>query len=146
MKTKSTGKPEKTVVPEDILRDHPVEIRTLAEKLRKLIRETMPEAKESGHLFWHSLNYRHPSAGYVCGLFPRNEYIDLVFEFGILLPDPQNVLEGDGKQVRYLRVTKDTQISEKEIKQLIQDALALPENRAIKLDLIRSQQKSSDTP
>ena len=146
MKTKSTGKPEKTVVPEDILRDHPVEIRTLAEKLRKLIRETMPEAKESGHPFWHSLNYRHPSAGYVCGLFPRNEYIDLVFEFGILLPDPQNVLEGEGKQVRYLRVTKDTQIPEKEIKQLIQDALALPENRAIKLDLIRSQQKSSDTP
>ncbi|HUF00258.1 MAG TPA: DUF1801 domain-containing protein [Anaerolineales bacterium] len=139
MKMKRAAKSKNTVSPEDILSDHPAEIHASAEKLRKLIRESMPEGVESGHPFWHSINYRHPSAGYVCGLFPRNEYIDLVFEFGILLPDPQNVLQGDGVQVRYMRIRKSAEIPAKAIRQLISDALALPENRAIKMDLIRAK-------
>jgi hypothetical protein len=141
MKMKSAAKSKNTIPPKDILVDHPAEIRAAVEKLRKLIRESMPEALESGHPIWHSINYRHPSAGYVCGLFPRDEYIDLVFEFGILLPDPQNVLQGEGVQVRYIRVRESAEIKEKVIRQLIRDALALPESRAIKMDLVRAKAK-----
>jgi len=116
-----------------------MEIRSIAKQLRTLIRETMPEADENGHSIWHSVNYRHPKAGYVCGIFPRKEYIDLVFEFGILLPDPHKVLQGTGKQIRYIRLTESDEINEEAIKQLIRDALSLPESRAVKLDLIRAK-------
>jgi len=132
-------KSKNIIAPENILDDHTAEISAIAEQLRKLIRESMPEADENGHSIWHSVNYRHPKAGYVCGIFPRKEYIDLVFEFGILLPDPHKVLQGDGKQVRYIRLTVNDKLHEKAIKQLIHDALSLPESRAVKLDLIRAQ-------
>ena len=116
-----------------------MEVRAIAEGLRSLIRESMPEATESGHPTWHSINYRHPKAGYVCGIFPHKDSVDLVFEFGILLPDPHQVLQGDGKQVRYIPITKMDEINKTAIKQLIGEALSLPISRAVKLDLIRAR-------
>lgn len=118
-----------------------MEVRAIAEGLRRLIRETMPEATESGHPTWHSIGYRHPKSGYVCGIFPHKDSVDLVFEFGILLSDPHQVLQGDTKQVRYIPITKIDEINETAIRQLIGEALSLPVSRAIKLDLIRAKPK-----
>ena len=142
MKAKSANKSRKVLPPESILDDHTMEIRAIAEGLRRLIRETIPEATESGHPTWHSIGYRHPKAGYFCGIFPHKDSVDLVFEFGILLPDPHQVLQGDAKQTRYLPITKIDEINELAIKQLINDALSLPVSRAIKLDLLRAKAKS----
>ena len=119
-----------------------MKVRAIAEELRKLIRETMPEAIESGHPTWHSIGYRHPKAGYVCGIFPHKDSVDLVFEFGILLADPHQVLQGDGKQTRYIPITNVDEINVVAIKQLIVDALSLPVSRAVKIDLIREKAKS----
>ena len=119
-----------------------MDVRVIAEELRKLIREAMPEAIESGHPTWHSINYRHPKASYVCGIFPHKDSVDLVFEFGILLPDPHKVLQGDGKQTRYIPITMIDEINEGAIKQLIGEALSLPVSRAVKLDLIRTKANS----
>ena len=116
-----------------------MEVRSIAEELRKLIGETLPEAIESGHPTWHSIGYRHPKAGYVCGIFPHKDSVDLVFEFGILLPDPHKVLQGDSKQTRYIPITSVGEINMVAIKQLIVDALSLPVSRAVKLDLIRAK-------
>ena len=135
----SANKSKKVVSPESILDDHTLEIRAIAEELRKLIRATIPEAIESGHPTWHSIGYRHPKAGYVCGIFPHKDSADLVFEFGILLPDPHQVLQGEGKQTRYIPITTIDEINEGAIKQLIEAALSLPISRAVKLDLIRAK-------
>ena len=116
-----------------------MEIRGIAEELRRLIRASMPEAIESGHPTWHSIGYRHPKAGYVCGIFPHKDSVDLVFEFGILLPDPHKVLQGKGKQTRYIPITNIDEINETAIHQLIDEALSLPVSRAVKLDLIRAK-------
>ena len=118
-----------------------MEVRAIAEELRKVVRETLPEAIESGHPTWHSIGYRHPKAGYVCGIFPHKDSVDLVFEFGILLSDPHQVLKGDGKQTRYIPITNVNEINVVAIKQLIVDALSLPVSRAVKLDLIRKKAK-----
>ena len=139
MKAKSTNKSRKVVRPESILDDHTMEIRAIAEELRKLIRESMPEATESGHPTWHSIGYRHPKAGYVCGIFPHKDSVDLVFEFGILLSDTHQVLQGDSKQARYIPITTIDEINVEAIKQLIAETLSLPVSRAIKLDLIRAK-------
>ena len=116
-----------------------MEIRAIVEGLRKLIRASMPEAIESGHPTWHSIGYRHPKAGYVCGIFPHKDSVDLVFEFGILLSDPHKVLQGDGKQTRYIPITNIEETNETAIKQLINEALSLPVSRAAKLDLTRAK-------
>ena len=144
MKAQPANKSRKVVPPESILDDHTLEVRAIAEELRKLIRESLPEATESGHPTWHSIGYRHPKAGYMCGIFPHKDSVDLVFEFGILLSDPYKVLQGDGKQTRYIPITNVDEINVMAVKQLIAEALSLPVSRALKLDLIRAKAKINE--
>jgi len=81
-------KPDADTLIENILESHDPEVRALVEHLRKIIRETVPDATESAHPVWHSIGYRHPESGYFCGIFPQNDGVNLAFEFGVLLPDP----------------------------------------------------------
>lgn len=124
---------------EALLARHTPEVRALVERLRRLVRQTVPEATEAVQPRWHSLNYRHPSQGYFCGIFPFTEDVKLIFEFGVLLPDPAGVLQGDGKQVRFVHVNKSGDIRVKAIQQLILAALDLPVDRTTKLELIRAR-------
>lgn len=132
---KTTG-PEITV--EDLLADHTPAIREAAERLREIVRKTVPQATETAHGFWHSINYRHPDAGYFCGIFPRADAVLLVFEFGVLLPDPEGILEGKGKQVRQLRVERGKDIPVLPVRTLLREAVGLPGGRDEKLSMIRT--------
>ena len=90
---------------------------------------------------WHSISYHHPLGGYFCGIFPFQDRIDLAFEFGVLLPDPDRLLEGNGKQVRYMRIKDENEIREPALKALLQAAIDLPERRDVKLGLVRAAAK-----
>ncbi|HKZ85129.1 MAG TPA: DUF1801 domain-containing protein [Anaerolineae bacterium] len=131
-------KPDADTLIENILESHDPEVRALVEHLRKIIRETVPDATESAHPVWHSIGYRHPESGYFCGIFPQNDGVNLAFEFGVLLPDPGGLLEGDGKQVRYVRIRRDKDIRVRALKKLLLAAIDLPASRDVKLGLIRS--------
>ena len=80
--------------PARVLETHSLPVRESVERLRVLIRATVPDAIESAHAVWHSLSYKHPASGYFCGIFPQSDRVDVAFEFGVLLPDPDRVLEG----------------------------------------------------
>jgi hypothetical protein len=61
-----------------------------------------PQLQERARPGWHSLNYRDPAAGFVCALFPTADRVQLVFERGAELPDPERLLTGSGRRVRVL--------------------------------------------
>lgn len=130
-----------TTSAEDILADHTPPIRQMVESLRRIVQQAVPEAVESAHPVWRSINYNHPRSGYFCGIFPEQERINVAFEFGVLLPDPQKILVGNGKQVRYMRVKDQSDINESAFKALLQAAIDLPERRDVKLALIRAAAK-----
>ncbi len=90
---------------EALVAAHTDEVAELTKELRRLLLGARPELSERVRAGWHSLNYHHPDAGYVCGLFPRAAHVDLVFERGALLPDPERRLHGTGRTVRTLRLT-----------------------------------------
>ncbi len=48
----------------------------------------------------------------------------LLFEYGILLPDPDSLLEGKSKQTRYVDIRRRQDIRTRPIKRLIKAALA----------------------
>jgi hypothetical protein len=129
------------IKPEDILAEHTPEVRALAESLRQLIRETVPNAIELAYPVWHGIGYRHAECGYFCGIFPQKRGVKLGFEFGVLLPDPNGLLEGDGKQVKYvnIKISKDIQVGA--IKKLLVLAISLPASREVKMDLVRASAK-----
>ena len=89
------------ITPEDILRDHSPSVVKLVSELRRIARITLPEVTEKAYPGWHAIGYRHPEAGYICGIFPFEEEVKVYFENGKFLPDPDNLLEGNTKQTRY---------------------------------------------
>jgi hypothetical protein len=124
------------LTPEDILADGSPELRQLAEQLRSLIWATVPAAEERALPGWRAIGYHHPEVGYFCGLFLLADRVDLAFEFGVLLPDPANLLEGNGKQVRYVRVWQQENIRAEPIRDLLLAAVSLPPDRQTRLALV----------
>jgi hypothetical protein len=137
----STRKPHTQTTIASLLATHHPHIRAIVERLRVIVREAVPDASETPQPSWHSINYRHPDCGYFCGIFPQQDDVLLAFEFGVLLPDPNGALEGKGTQVRFLRIKDIKDIKVRAIKYFIREALALPEKRSVKLELLRAKAK-----
>jgi hypothetical protein len=55
---------------------------------------------------WDGIGFRHPDAGCVCAIYPReqDQEVRLLFEHGVRLEDREGLLEGAGSQTRFLRV------------------------------------------
>jgi hypothetical protein len=87
-----------------LLAEHPEAVVRTAQRLRDVLLGAHPDLTERARTGWHSVNYRHPTAGFVCALFPGADRVDLVFEQGARLPDPEGRLTGTTRQVRTLRV------------------------------------------
>ncbi len=90
--------------PEEILAGGPPRLIAVANRLRAIIKAAIPEASELGYPGWRAIGYRHPEAGYACGIFPYKDHVKIYFEHGRHLPDEGNILEGDGRQTRYVLV------------------------------------------
>ena len=139
VKKRTSVKAGESLTPEEILTGHTPEVRELCEALRSLVRAEVPEAIEVAYPSWHGIGYHHPRCGYFCAIFPMKDTIKLGFEFGVLLPDPEGMLTGDGKQVRYVNIHRQADIRAEAIRQLIQAALSLPPERDVKLWMIKNQ-------
>ncbi|MGY1640463.1 DUF1801 domain-containing protein [Geodermatophilus sp. SYSU D00703] len=87
---------------DDLLIEHTDAVAATAQRLRAVLLDAHPQLDERVRRGWHSLNYRDPVAGFVCALFPTADRVQLVFEHGVRLPDPERRLGGTGRQVRTL--------------------------------------------
>ena len=93
-----TGNPELDA----LLADHPDTVANTVLRLREVLLTAQPSLVERVRTGWHSVNFHDPVAGFVCALFPLAGRVQLVFERGALLPDPQHRLGGTGRRVRTL--------------------------------------------
>lgn len=98
------------VRPEQLLADYPDEIRDLAERLRQVVRDAVPDAIERVRAGWRLIGYDVPvpparRARYFAYVAPEPEHVHLGFEYGIWMSDPDGILHGAElglRQVRYL--------------------------------------------
>ncbi len=88
-----------------LLDEAPPHVADLVRRCRGAILAAMPDATERVYLGWRGVGFHHPTAGYVCAVFPADDHAKVGFEHGHLLHDPHGRLEGTGKRVRYLVVT-----------------------------------------
>lgn len=91
--------------------------------LAQLVAEVAPELEGQIRIGWGSINYRHPGAGFVCAIFPMADHVSLVFEHGAQLSSP--LLSGDGKQVRFIRVSPGNLPQRDALAILVAEAIAL---------------------
>jgi hypothetical protein len=140
--SKPAAKPSQTPL-DSLTRDLMPETRSTLLELRSLILTTIPGATEKANLGRRSLNFSHPNVGYFCGLRPVDDRVTVEFEFGVLLPDPDGVLDARScaKQVRYAHIHSPNALPRAAFKRLLRAAVSLPRERSTRIALVRSGAK-----
>ncbi len=100
-------------------------IAEMAGRLVAALRRLRPDLVPQVRLGWGSVNFRHARAGFVCAVFPMADHVSLVFEHGRLLDNAGGLLQGDGKQVRFIRLLPGQPVPEDELGLLLAEAIAL---------------------
>jgi hypothetical protein len=108
----------------DYLRAEHGDFYELASWIRDAALQADPDLTERVYHGWRGVGFRHPQAGYVCAIYPRSEWVVLLFEHGASLPDPDGVLLGDAKQTRFMRITEPSSKLRGQIVAYVQQAVA----------------------
>lgn len=94
------------IPPELFLAGYSVEIRQIAECLREVVREAVPEAIERVRTGWRLIGYDVPAGRrtrYFAFVAPEPEHVHLGFEHGIWMTDPDGILLGAHLDLRKVR-------------------------------------------
>jgi hypothetical protein len=93
-----------------LLAAHTDAVAATARRVREVVLDAHPQLSERVRPGWHSVNYHDPAAGFVCAVFPLADRVQLVFERGAQLPDPDGLLGGSGRTVRTLEFSSATTV------------------------------------
>jgi hypothetical protein len=102
--------------PADTLDSMPVEVfldgfspahRAIAERLRSIVKRTVPDATERVRIGWRLIGFDLPvgrRSVFFAWVFPEREHVHLGFPAGVLIDDPNGVMSGAGitKRARWL--------------------------------------------
>ena len=101
------------------------EVQALARVARELLAEVMPGITE---VPWA----RQKIAGYgvgpkkmsehFCYLAPFKNHLNFGFMYGAHLPDPENLLEGSGADLRHVKIRSLADLEQPALRQLVEDA------------------------
>jgi hypothetical protein len=132
---------------DEFLQNYPPPMQELANRLRALVKKTLPDVNEVVYSGWKLIGLRVPSgksSAYVGYIEACSDHVHLGFEYGILLPDPKKILHGAGTQVRYLTIRRASDIRSKDFAELIRAAtnMALNENKRTLLKLEQDARKA----
>ena len=113
-------------------------IQKLALAVRKLILEEAPEASEFVYEVYtiadHFAFTERPSDAFVF-ITSHANWVNLGFNFGVLLPDPGGLLRGEGKLIRHVRIAQPMDLDAPGVRELVRAAIAraeLPESKLAK--------------
>src|SRR5262249_24518060 len=105
-------------------------IKELALVARKLILEEAPEASEFVYEVYtiadHFTFTERPSDAFVFTTTHAN-WVNLGFNFGSLLPDPEGLLRGEGKWIRHVRIAQAADLDAPGVRELVRAAIAQAE-------------------
>ncbi len=110
---------------EDVIAQAPPEIQQLAHDARALLADVMPGITE---VPWA----RQRIAGYgvgpkkmsehFCYIAPFKQRVNLGFFYGAHLLDPENLLEGSGKDLRHIKIRSAADLEKPAVRKLIEEA------------------------
>ena len=96
----------------------------LAQDARASVMSVVPHAVERLRGGWGLIGYNAPH--YFAFIVPEADRLRIGFEWGALLPDPSRLLEGEGKQVRYITISSAEQLNTPALAALLETAAAMP--------------------
>jgi hypothetical protein len=127
-------------------------IQQFALAARKLILEEAPEASEFVYEVYtiadHFTFTERPSDAFVFTTTHAN-WVNLGFNFGSMLPDPNGLLHGKGKWIRHVRIAHATDLDAPGVRELLRAAIAQaerPQVKAGKPSTTIRRARSAETP
>ena len=124
------------IPPELFLDGYSSEIRAIAERLRDLVHEAVPEAIERVRTGWRLIGYDVPvgrRTRYFAFVAPEPEHVHLGFEYGVWMADPKRMLLGahlDLRKVRYVTIRPGDAIPAGALVDFTREAAALAAMRS----------------
>lgn len=94
------------IPPELFLSGYPPEIGAIADRLRRVVFEAVPEAIERVRAGWQLIGYDLPvdrRTRYFAFVAPEPKHVHLGFEYGIWMADPDDLLRGAHLKLRKVR-------------------------------------------
>lgn len=113
---------------EAFLEAFPEGVRRQAEILRGIVRRAVPAAVERVRPGWRLIGYDVPLArrrAYFAYIAPESEHVHLGFEHGVLMSDPEGLLEGEHlglRKVRYVTFRPGDAVPEEPLEALTGEA------------------------
>lgn len=107
------------------LTQYSAEVLGNALKLREIILKNLPEVQEQIDLSAKMIAYAYGQKynEMVCTLIPSKKGLKLGFYKGVDLPDPENLLSGNGKISRYIEIKASNDIKTEALTTLLKEAL-----------------------
>ncbi len=90
--------------------------------LRELVLNIVPNAEEK--IKWGGLTFFSGNRPF-CGIFAYKKYVSVVFDRGAEILDPDNFLEGNGKNMRHLKIFQQKDISNKKVEYYVDQSFQL---------------------
>jgi len=129
MTSKSKESPESRSPSEDLIRmlsRYDLSVGGLALALREMVLKEAPDAIEKllqvyALVFWYSLTGRMSDAFCQVVIYPKG--VNLMFNRGAELEDPEGVLVGEGKIIRHIKVRRLEDLKNPHLRKFIRAAL-----------------------
>jgi hypothetical protein len=118
-----------TMPVEAFLEPYPLTMRAIAEALRSLVRQVVPDAIEAVRPGWRLIGYKVPvgrRSVYFAYVAPEPIHVHLGFEHGIFMNDPDGRLEGahlNLRKVRFLTLRSVDEVDEEAFVALVRESV-----------------------
>jgi hypothetical protein len=125
-----TERTEATTIPADVeklMAEHDPDIQAIERRLRQVILEAMPDARETvdwgNHLLAYSLGERMRDLAFA--IIAHKAHVNLQLADGADLADPDGLVEGTGKRIRHVKCRSVEDCERPALRRLIDQELAL---------------------
>lgn len=106
----------------DYIHSYSPELQAIIRTLREIAKKSMPEAHEM--IYHRAIGYSLTQSPFdrICYIAPQKNYVNVGFFFGTHLADPHQVLVGEGKRMRHIKVRSIEDASNPVLEQLLKEA------------------------
>jgi hypothetical protein len=108
---------------QDFLKGFDPPLRQLAQSARERISSGVPHATERVRIGWGLIGYNAPA--YVAFISFQRDHIRIGFEWGVMLANHSDLLEGSGSQVRHVTIRSAADLKHASLPALLVSAAAI---------------------
>ncbi|MGK3991675.1 DUF1801 domain-containing protein [Sorangium sp. So ce1024] len=114
-----------------LLSEYPPEAQQLTLRVRKLLLRIIPDVHEHVYPGWRIISFRMGDGHkhQICWLAPQRFGVNLGFEHGAELPDPNGLLTGNAKQARNVHIRSASDVDVPKLAALVTAAVEMHRDR-----------------